>query len=97
MQHTLKAIRVLEYSYIPCAKYSRYLAVAVANLAAILDSRNYQEAVLHSLAGMGISFSNRHGVPEGQSLFEGTSCRLLSYRRTTWGVAQQRCGRTEAH
>ena len=40
VQHTLKAIRVLEYSYIPCAKYSRYLAVAVANLAAILDSRN---------------------------------------------------------
>ena len=67
MQHTLKAIRVLEYSYIPCAKYSSYLAVAVANLAAILDSRNYQEAVLHSLSGMGIHFANRHGVPGGQS------------------------------
>ena len=62
---TLKAVGVLEYHYILCQHNAYLVAVAVATLAAILDSRNYQEEVLHSLAGVALPVADRHGCPVG--------------------------------
>ena len=62
---TLKAVGVLEHHYILCQRNAYLVAVAVATHAAILDSRNYQEGVLHSLAGVAIPVADRYGCPVG--------------------------------
>ena len=61
MRSTLKAVGVLEHRYVLCQHNAYLVAVAVATLAAILDSRNYQEKVLHSLAGWGIPVADSFG------------------------------------
>ncbi len=61
---TLKVVRVFEHHCILYQHNPNYLvAVAVDTLAAILDSRNYQEGLLHRLAGMGIPDADSHGSP----------------------------------
>jgi hypothetical protein len=62
---TLKAVGVLEHRYILCQHNAYLVAVAVATLAAILDSRNYQEGVLHSLAGVALPVADSYGCPVG--------------------------------
>lgn len=62
---TLKAVGVLEHHYILCQHSAYLVAVAVATLAAILDSRNYQEGVLRKLAGAALPVADRHGCPVG--------------------------------
>lgn len=67
---TLKAVGVLEHHYILCQNNAYLVAVAVvATLAAaILDSHNYQESSLHSLAGvapLGTLVADSHGCPVG--------------------------------
>jgi hypothetical protein len=59
---TLKAVGVLEHHHILCQHGAYLVAVAVATHAAILDSRNYQERVLHSFAGVA---EDRYGSPVG--------------------------------
>jgi hypothetical protein len=62
----LKAVGVLEHHYIMC-QHNAYLVVAVvATLAAaaILDC-NYQQAVLHSFAVVGIPVADSHEGPVG--------------------------------
>lgn len=60
-------VGVLEHHCILCHHHTYLVAVSVATLAAaaaaiLLESRNYQEEVLHSFAGMG---TRRHGCPVG--------------------------------
>ena len=58
---TLKAAGVLEHHFILCQHNAYLVAVAVATLAAaILDSRNYQEGDLHSLAGLALPVADRN-------------------------------------
>jgi len=62
---TLKAVGVLKHHYILCQHNAYLVAVAVATHVAILDSRNYQEGVLHSFAGVAIPVAERYGSPVG--------------------------------
>jgi hypothetical protein len=60
---TLKAVGVPKHHCILCQHDAYLVAVAVATLAAILDSRNYQEGAHHSFAGVAIPVADRCGCP----------------------------------